>query len=419
MPTSDNNHNVSSLLLEDEIIIRDEQGKFKIFKNGKLVPEEELKKRAEGRSDKKTEPQKSVMPQAKVEEAKNGAKAMFENAANELILERGISFESEERKNKFVNYLVTYLRDLRAKKEMLYLLTIPKESEGLGLSMEQANKIVSMLDLKKQELGKNYSEIVKNVKPEKAVEINKDAGSEKIEISGDKDLKSAPEISATKIVPEARPVLEKPEIKISKPMFIPQKTQEDLNLKAQEEIALVKPALDEQKEKAKELLRKQAMAQEVNFAPAIAISKPKETAQPKEGALMGQFRKPLSERISPQRPLVTDIKFPAQEAGLVGPVEEIGRINLIDFRRMGQRFKEIVVEKIELLGEENFGNKIKGITAWKQSQVYRLYLTLALEALIRNVSLDDIIIEWQKQGQQALTRTEFEEINSFNKVLNF
>jgi len=58
-----------------------------------------------------------------------------------------IQFSDPIIKNRFLNVLITYFRGIRGKKEIEYILTLPKTSGGLGLNDKQASLVLAVLDV--------------------------------------------------------------------------------------------------------------------------------------------------------------------------------------------------------------------------------------------------------------------------------
>lgn len=119
------------------------------------------------------------------------------------------------------------------------------------------------------------------------------------------------------------------------------------------------------------------------------------------------------------RPKVADIKKPSR---LVGPLDELRLLNLVDFRRLGGSAFEIVErlkEKIDSLAEESFAKRTEGIKAWRESEIYRLYLEIGNESIAKNKPVRQIVIERQAAGRPTLTETEFAGILDLNKKLRF
>lgn len=119
------------------------------------------------------------------------------------------------------------------------------------------------------------------------------------------------------------------------------------------------------------------------------------------------------------KPRVEEIKFTPK---IKGPVEELGAMVLEEFRRMSKDPKmaiEKIKDKLELLGEENFTQKMQGIAAWQDSSVNKLYLNLLKESLARGVAPIAVIEEYAKAAKPTLTKEEFTAIMELNRSLRF
>jgi hypothetical protein len=107
---------------------------------------------------------------------------------------------------------------------------------------------------------------------------------------------------------------------------------------------------------------------------------------------------------------------------LLGPIEEIKTSNLENFRRLDpdpQKATEKIMKKIELLDEESIVQKVKGISAWKESEPYRLYLKLGLQAMEEKCSMSEIISKKQSLNELTLTEEEVEAIMELNQKLRY
>ena len=106
----------------------------------------------------------------------------------------------------------------------------------------------------------------------------------------------------------------------------------------------------------------------------------------------------------------------------MGPVEELRSLNLIDFRRLSNNPRQAIAminEKINLLEQESFGQRLAGIKAWRESDLYRLYLEIGRQSLQQGRLVKEIVGERIKNSQPALTEGEFEAIMDLNKNLRF
>lgn len=116
---------------------------------------------------------------------------------------------------------------------------------------------------------------------------------------------------------------------------------------------------------------------------------------------------------------VESVKFKPQ---LLGPVEEIRTMSLVDFRRFDvdpiSAVKKIQ-DKIELLGDQSLSEKIIGIKAWKESEPYRMYVALGIQAMEEKKTISEVIAERNANNQPTLTEQEIEEIMKLNEKLRY
>lgn len=107
---------------------------------------------------------------------------------------------------------------------------------------------------------------------------------------------------------------------------------------------------------------------------------------------------------------------------LSGPVDELRHMTVIDFRRLSddieQRLSKLE-EKIHLLEERSYIDRIKGVQAWQASPLYKLYVQIGYQALLKNVPLETIINSYTEAKQDTLTLDEFVKLGSLNHKLSF
>ncbi len=107
---------------------------------------------------------------------------------------------------------------------------------------------------------------------------------------------------------------------------------------------------------------------------------------------------------------------------LVGPIEELGTMGIVEFRRLSSDPKE-AIEKIfgilELLESDDYEQKVKGVLAWRKSPLQELYLSLSQEALITGSSIADISTSRRNKGEASLSTAEVEAIVVFNNRIMF
>jgi hypothetical protein len=107
---------------------------------------------------------------------------------------------------------------------------------------------------------------------------------------------------------------------------------------------------------------------------------------------------------------------------LTGPVEELEVMSLNTFRRYGNTGLERaqkILQKINILEKDSVTKKTLGITAWRKSPVYQLYLELGSTSLLKGQEITQMIADKKTAGQEVLTVEEFQAISDLNKLLRF
>ena len=128
---------------------------------------------------------------------------------------------------------------------------------------------------------------------------------------------------------------------------------------------------------------------------------------------------PKPSMMSARRPSLDDVKFVRK---LVGPVEELETMTIIDFRRISADPKlaaKKIKEKIILLEKELYTKRAEGIAAWHKSEVSRFYRLLGQASMAEGRSIEQIIAERQQAGKPTLTIDEFNAIMELNKELRY
>jgi len=107
---------------------------------------------------------------------------------------------------------------------------------------------------------------------------------------------------------------------------------------------------------------------------------------------------------------------------ILGPVEELASFSLSDFRRLGENAGDRatkIFKKINSLAEESLTKKAEGINAWRKSEVYKMYITVGQESITQKTSVKQIISQKQQQTDIFLTLDEFYALSDLNKKLRF
>jgi hypothetical protein len=107
---------------------------------------------------------------------------------------------------------------------------------------------------------------------------------------------------------------------------------------------------------------------------------------------------------------------------VMGPLEELRYLDLVNFRRLGDNPEEItkkIIIKIKLLERDGYDYLVKGVQAWRQSPVNKTYLRLMQEAINNGVTLNEVLKVRQNAHKETLTKEEIEAIVAMNNKLMF
>lgn len=277
------------------------------------------------------------------------------------ILEDGVM------KKRLKNVLVSYLKDIRDRLETRHALMRSQKVGGMGFRDKEADRMISLLEGEKKNMASYVKEVVfeeekKFVPPAPAAQREK------------------PSIAPQ---PATRPARKLPAWPVAKP---PTKR-----------LAPPPPVLVQPKQSARPLPPKKK-----DSAPAPQQIRVRTVeARPKATPQRASVGVPVSPR-------------------LVGPVEELRQMTLVDFRRLSSDPKEAagkVGEKIDLLGQESLQRRAQGERAWEESESYRQYLALGQASMQKGLPVAQVISQRLESGQETLTKGEFDAIMDLNKRL--
>jgi len=147
---------------------------------------------------------------------------------------------------------------------------------------------------------------------------------------------------------------------------------------------------------------------------------PKPVVTPKKA--VAPMAIPQVRRLQSNKPIVHDIKIPQSDIRLVGPVEELQILNLVKFRRLAGNAVEAtekIKEKIDLLEEKSLAEKAKGVVAYKNSELNKIYLRIGNTSINEGRSVEEVIDSLNQKGEKILTKEEFDAIADLNKKLRF
>ncbi len=155
---------------------------------------------------------------------------------------------------------------------------------------------------------------------------------------------------------------------------------------------------------------------------AGGIKMAKKTAVDASLSSVSVRKKPYSPGLrtsNPNKPVLEDVRY---QKRLVGPIDELKNMRLLDFRRLGSDTDERldrIFDKISALEDESFQKKVEGIRAWRQSPLYQKYLAVGNESLEKNLSVEQVINNNLEKSSDELTLEEFNKISDFNKKLRY
>lgn len=107
---------------------------------------------------------------------------------------------------------------------------------------------------------------------------------------------------------------------------------------------------------------------------------------------------------------------------IAGPIEELASISLDYFRQLGKTPEESTIKikhKIELLQDESYEKKMDGIKSWRQSPVYKNYLSIGRACVEEGMGVAEVINERQKRNEPCLTTEEFDAVADLNEELAY
>ncbi|MFA5131468.1 MAG: hypothetical protein WC467_03510 [Patescibacteria group bacterium] len=107
---------------------------------------------------------------------------------------------------------------------------------------------------------------------------------------------------------------------------------------------------------------------------------------------------------------------------VMGPLEELQFLDLLNFRRLGKTPAEItakIFSKVKLLEADGYDKMVAGVRAWRQSPVNRLYLKMVQTAMSKGMKLKDFALEAEKNNKDNLSLEEIEAILEMNSKLVF
>lgn len=364
----------------DEILFRDKNGQLKTVKKGEIFsyspndqPAPEIFKTPMVEVGVKTKPS-------------GGSQAIdLESKVDNIISQSGVSLADSETLKRFRNIITARLKDVRDQVQTRDMLLSSPLVGGMGFDTATADSILAIIN---QEFNDLDSQLRESVSSEPF-----------------SDLKA----EAQRIL--AEPIAETPQLFFDSSFLTPERGQ----------------ALESKLGGRNDIQKTGVLSPQTTPPIKIDLEEIKETKEipiPTISRVATPSSKPLSVRrpiVSPVfgKPKIEDVKFRPR---LTGPIEEIRSMNLTDFRRLAPTPKEAIekiLAKMDILEEESFTRKIQAVQAWKESDVYRLYLELGDQSMEQKKPLAEVISERQKNNQPTLTEEEFGAVMELNRRLRY
>jgi len=336
---------------------------------------------------------------------------------NLIISEAGLVLPSSDLINRFKNILSTYLKGIRSKIAARDAFTKPSEIGGLNLTPLEADRVFKVCEQKTfKSLEVTQASVSKITAPQSRLD-KIIASADGANAGAEYNLKQA--IASGQIKKLETTPVRPAQLDTSRELPIPEK---ELNLPLAEKTS---PAAPSAKPLAAPRITPVVPAAPV--APAPSIVRPA-TVQPiKQPINPAPAAAPLK-TVAASRPVFApsiskqamhDIR-PVPK--VMGPLEELQFLDLVNFRRLGKTPAEItakIFSKIKLLEADGYDKMVSGVRAWRQSPVNRLYIKMVQEAIGRGLTIKEYALVAQKENKGYLTLEEIEGILTMNSKLVF
>lgn len=382
----------------------------------------------------------------------------IEKQLDKTLAQAQINFGSEELTSRFRGILKIYFRGVRDRIDTKQTLIKPIDVGGLGFDQESAEQVLKITDSNKAGKALDTAPVEKVKIPKLAKEKTEDlkeSGLASIQRSGvrDIDYDLASLLNKKSVAPkekikeqdtgEAFKKLDaKHELAPPPPML---RRTSPSTPKLRPALSSVSSGFHQDQSRGGQISPSFSASVDVSEKPGKSIEAGKESAvMPRPGVETGHKAtttpKPAQEvkQIDDRKVYeatgkikMEDVKAkltPQQISGagfrpkVMGPIDELKYMGLISFRRLDKDSNSIVEKikgKINLLEEEEYAKRFKGIKAWRASPVNQLYLEMGQASISENKPIDIIIKERKAEGKECLESKEFEAVTDLNRDLRF
>ena len=126
--------------------------------------------------------------------------------------------------------------------------------------------------------------------------------------------------------------------------------------------------------------------------------------------------------VTPQssvRPSMQEVTFTKR---LSGPLDELRALTLVDFRRLSRdpiQASTKVKDKVDLMEEQGYDKKVEAVAAWRSSPVNQLYVQLTREAVLKGISVKDLLFQKRERKEEIFSDEELKALMQLNADLRF
>lgn len=176
---------------------------------------------------------------------------------------------------------------------------------------------------------------------------------------------------------------------------------------------------DEQRKKIDERKQRESEEHAAWYKQKVAGSKGDGAVDQLRAAMKGQPLPPPSAPAAVARPSMVDIVPPMRLSGLG---EELQTMDIESFRRQAktpEQAAEKIYQKLETLKRENFERWTEGVTAWRSSPLQQQYLRLITESFTSGKPVAQLVEEKRKNDPKLPTAEELGAIIALNARIQF
>lgn len=330
---------------------------------------------------------------------------------NNIIRESGVSVDENGRK-KLENILLTHFKDIRDGFETQETLFGLANSAGINLTKDD---LASLLGVAKQRIG----ELGEKMTAEAVAEAQRAMEEERKKVSAENE-KVAEEVK-NKIDERWQQITKKtalPPIDVPPELIAPPAAM-------QARVSTVAPPKPspppEEPARAAPIPEPSRKIEPAGIIPPASVKRVRNENEPKPFQILKPATAPARRPVplKDNRPRLDDIKYIPK---LVGPVEELREMTMVDFRRLDNNPEVAtakIAEKIRLLEKDSLSQKIAGIKAWHDSEISKLYLEISRESISKGIPAGQIISLRLSAGRPALTEAEYKAVMNLNRVLRY